>query len=83
MVLIPQWKKFYKRWSTWLLGLIPLITATRDFFPTLQDYIPLEWYKGLMIVLSVAAFIALQIKQQTVSGPDRAVESQEPVNVKP
>lgn len=83
MVLIPQWKKFYKRWSTYLLGLIPLVTAAREFAPTLQDYIPLEQYKTLMVILSVAAFVALQIKQHSVSGPDRAVESQEPVNDKP
>lgn len=83
MTLIPQWKKFYKRWSTWLLGLIPLITATRDFFPTIQEYIPLDWYKMMMVILSVAAFLALQIKQRSVSGPDRSVESQEPIHEKP
>lgn len=80
MVLIPQWKKFYKRWSTWLLGLIPFLTALRDFIPTLQQYIPLEQYKMLMIIIPFVVFIALQIKQHSVSGVDRAVESQEPIS---
>lgn len=69
MTLIPQWRLWWKRWSTWLLGLIPIITAARDFAPTLQEWIPIDIYKLLMIILSVGAFVAIQIKQRSVSIP--------------
>lgn len=67
MTLIPQWRLWWKRWSTWLLSLIPIVTAARDNLPQLQQYIPLDTYKTLMIVLSIAAFIAIQIKQRELS----------------
>jgi hypothetical protein len=56
--------------------LIPIITAARDFAPTLQDWIPIDIYKLLMIVLSVGAFVAIQIKQRSVSIPPQVPPSE-------
>lgn len=71
MQLIPQWKLFYKRWSTWLLGAIPVLTAAVSFMPSIQEFIHPELYKTIMVGLSVSVFIALQIKQKSVSGTNQ------------
>lgn len=68
MQLIPQWKLFYKRWSTWLLGAIPVLTAAVSFMPSIQEYIHPDAYKTIMVILSLSVFVALQIKQKSVSG---------------
>lgn len=68
MQLIPQWKSFYKRWSTWLLASGGALSAAMSFMPTIQDYIAQDDYKMIMLGLSVATFLALHIKQDSVSG---------------
>lgn len=71
MQLIPQWKLFYKRWSTWLLGAIPVLTAAVSFMPSIQEFVNPELYKTIMVILSVSVFVAIQIKQNSVSGPSK------------
>lgn len=68
MQLIPQWRKWYKRWSTWLLACIPTLTAAREFMPELKDLIDPDLYKATLVFLSIAVFFALQVKQNSVSG---------------
>ncbi|MNE12810.1 hypothetical protein D3C81_1758440 [compost metagenome] len=70
MTLIPQWRKWWRRWSTWLLALIGGINLNDvlGWLPSIQQYMDPVHYKYLMISLSVAAFLALQIHQPTVSG---------------
>lgn len=68
MKLIPQWKMFWKRWSTYLILAIPALDAARDFLPQVQDVISPDIYKRVSALLAVAAFIAIQIKQNSVSG---------------
>lgn len=68
MQFIPQWKLFYKRWSTWLLSAIPVLTAAVSFMPSIQEFVHPELYKTIMVILSVSVFVALQIKQKSVSG---------------
>lgn len=68
MKLIPQWKKWWKRHSVQLLALIPVITALREQLPMVREYISPDVYGYAMAGLSVAAIIAMQIKQVSVSG---------------
>jgi len=67
MTLVPQWRKWYKRWSTWLLALAGGLSAVTAFMPSVQAYLPPETYKMIMLGLSVTTFVALQIKQKSVS----------------
>lgn len=67
--LIPNWRAWYKRWSTWLLASAGVISGLMTFMPSVQEYIDPETYKMIMLGLSVATFFALQVKQKSVSGP--------------
>lgn len=69
MELIPNWKAWYKRWSTWLLASAGILTALMTFMPTIQEYIEPGAYKMIMLGLSIATFISIQIKQNSVSKP--------------
>lgn len=69
MELIPNWKSWHKRWSTWLLASAGVISGLMTFMPSVQEYIAPETYKMIMLGLSVATFFALQVKQNSVSGP--------------
>jgi hypothetical protein len=66
--LIPHWKAWYKRWSTWLLASAGMLSSMMAFMPSVQEYIDPHAYKMIMLGLSVATFIALQVKQASVSG---------------
>lgn len=68
MQLIPHWKKAWRRYSTWLALLIPLLAALREALPELREVIPLETYKYISGGLGFAVVIAMQIKQRSVSG---------------
>lgn len=67
MSLIPHWRSWYKRWSTWLLAFGGGLSALHGFMPSVQEYIQPETYKMIMLGLSVATFVALQIKQKSVT----------------
>lgn len=71
MQLIPQWRKCWKRWSTWLLSAIPILTAAVSFMPSIQEFIHPDLYKSIMVALSVSVFVAIQIKQNSVSGSSK------------
>jgi len=67
MALVPQWRRWYRRWSTWLLALSWCLSAVMGFMPSVQEYILPDTYKMIMLGLSIATFIALQIKQPSVT----------------
>lgn len=67
MKLIPQWKKWWKRYSVQLLALIPLITIARDQLPMLQGMMSPSAYSYTMAGLAIAATLAMQVKQASVS----------------
>lgn len=67
MVLVPQWRRWYKRWSTWLLAFSGCLSAFMGFMPSVQEYIQPDTYKMIMLGLSITTFIALQIKQPSVT----------------
>jgi len=71
MQLIPQWRAWYKRWSTWLLGLIAAVNLNDvvQWLPSVQQYIDPTTYRYVMIGLSVSVFVAMHIPQKSVSGP--------------
>lgn len=66
--MIPQWKKWWRRWSTWLALTLPAMTVAREALPNLQDLIPLPQYKLIAGVLGFVIVIAMNIKQNSVSG---------------
>lgn len=71
---VDNWRLWYRKWSFYFIGAIPIITAAREFFPELKDAISPEAYKFCMTGLSVAGFIASQIKQQALSVPPKELE---------
>lgn len=70
MQLIPQWRAWYKRWSTWLLLVLGGINLNDilGWLPSIQQYMDPTVYRYTMLGLSLATFIALQIRQHSVSG---------------
>ena len=72
VALIPQWKQCWRRYSTYLILAIPVLDAARDFLPQVQEVISPDLYKRVSAGLAIAAFIAIQIKQNSVSGGDKA-----------
>lgn len=70
MELIPNWRKWYKRWSTWLLILIGGINLNDvlGLMPSIQQYIDPEVYRYLMIGLPLLIIVVTNIKQNSVSG---------------
>lgn len=68
MTLIPNWKKWWKRHSVYVVGLMPAISYAREHIAELKDYLPTEIYSGVMVLLFVAFLIVLNIKQKSVSG---------------
>jgi len=71
MQLIPQWRVCYKRWSTWLLVILggANLNDILGFLPSIQQYMDPTVYRYTMLGLSVATFVAIQIRQHSVSGP--------------
>lgn len=71
MQLIPQWRVWYKRWSTWLLVVLGGINLNDilGWLPSVQQYMDPTVYRYTMLGLSLATFVAIQIRQNSVSGP--------------
>lgn len=63
-----MWRKWWKRYSTWLSLSLPILTVAREALPNLQELIPLAQYKLIMGVLGFAIVIVVNIKQNSVSG---------------
>lgn len=68
MQLIPQWKLWYRRFSTWIITMIPVIELLRQNLPALQGVLPGNAYQVAYAVIVVLAVVAMQIKQQSLSG---------------
>jgi len=68
---VDNWRLWYKKWSTWIVAAIPVITVAREAFPALVDVIPLETYKMIMAALAFASIVAIQIKQRSISVPPK------------
>lgn len=68
MQLIPQWKLWYRRFSTWIITMIPFIELLRQNLPSLQGVMPSNVYQIAYAVLVALAVVAMQIKQESVSG---------------
>ncbi len=71
MQLIPQWRVWYKRWSTWLLIVLGGINLNdvMQWLPSMQQYMDPSVYRYTMIGLSMATFVAIQVRQTSVAGP--------------
>ena len=70
---IPQWRLWWRRYSTWLALAIPILAGLREALPELREVIPIEAYKYISGGLGFAVVIAMQIKQRSVSGDDHEV----------
>lgn len=71
---IPEWRRWWRRYSTWLALAIPILVTLREALPELKELIPIDAYKYISGGLGFAVVIATNIKQQSVSGD----ESNEP-----
>lgn len=71
MQLIPQWRVWYKRWSTWLLTMLGGLSLTDilGFMPQVQEYIDPQYYKVSMLCLTIGTFLVMHIHQPSLSGP--------------
>jgi hypothetical protein len=71
MELIPQWRVWYKRWSTWLLTTLGgfSLADTLGFMPQIQQFVDPQVYKWVMFGLTIGTFLAIHVKQASVSGP--------------
>lgn len=67
---IPQWRRWWRRYSTWLALAIPILAGLREALPELREIIPIEAYKYISGGLGFAVVIAMQIRQSSVSGSD-------------
>jgi len=69
--LIPNWKAWYKRWSTWLLLILGSINLNDvlGVMPSIQQYVDPELYRYAMIALPFIVIAVTNIKQKSVSGP--------------
>jgi len=66
-----MWRKWWKRYSTYLSLALPALTIAREALPNLQEVIPLAQYKLIIGLLGFLIVIAVNIKQNAVSGgPD-------------
>lgn len=68
--VIPTWRRWWRRYSTWLALAIPVLTALREALPQLQEVIPLDTYKAVSAMLGFAVVLAVHIKQKSVSGDE-------------
>lgn len=68
---VDNWRFWYRKWSFYIIGAIPVLTAAREFFPEIKDAMSPEAYKMCMTGLSVAGFIASQIKQRAIAVPPK------------
>lgn len=66
---VDNWRYWYRKWSFWIISMIPLITAAQLFIPDIQDALPPQTYMVLKSALAVLGFIASQIKQQSIAVP--------------
>lgn len=65
---IQHWRRWWRRYSTWLALAIPIMMALREALPELREVIPLGAYKYISGGLGFAVVIAMNIKQKSVSG---------------
>lgn len=66
---VDNWRYWYRKWSFWIISLIPVITAAQLFIPDVQDLFEPQTYMLLKSGLAVLAFVASQIKQQAIAVP--------------
>lgn len=68
--LIPNWRAWYKRWSTWLLLILGGINLNDviGVMPSIQQYVDPDLYRWIMIALPLAVIAVTNIKQKSVSG---------------
>lgn len=71
MQLIPQWRVWYKRWSTWLLTILSgfSLSDLLGFMPQVQQYIDPQLYKVVMLVLTISTFVVIHISQPSLTEP--------------
>ncbi len=70
MELIPQWKKWWKRWSTWLLLILGSINLNDllGVLPSIQQYMDPQVYRYMMIAMPLLIIVVTNIRQNSVSG---------------
>lgn len=71
MQLIPQWRRCWRRHSTWLLTASAVLGALVQFMPQVREFVDPETYNKIMLCLLPLTFIVLQIKQPAVSGGEK------------
>lgn len=68
---IPTWRRWWRRYSTWLALAIPALGYAREALPQLQEIIDPHAYKVISGLLGFAVVIAVHIRQDSVSGDSK------------
>lgn len=66
---VENWRYWHKKWSFWIISLIPAITAVQLFLPNIDYLFPPTTFLYLKGALAILGFIASQIKQQAIAVP--------------
>lgn len=69
--LVPAAKKWYKRWTTWLLAAAGALSGVQAFMPGVQQYMSPITYSLIMIGLTLVTGVAAQIKQRNMPGGEK------------
>ena len=64
--LIDGWRCGYKLATVWIAAAIVIISASSEYLPALQQYLPADWVKWM----GVAIIVARMIKQTPTTPKD-------------
>ena len=66
---VDNWRYWYRKWSFWIISMIPIISAIQLFLPDIDYLFPATMFLYLKGGLAVIGFVASQIKQQAIEVP--------------
>ena len=66
---VENWRYFYRKWSFWIIGMIPLISAVQLFLPDIDYLFPPTMFLYVKGAIAVIGFVASQIKQDAIQVP--------------
>lgn len=66
---VSNWRYWYRKWSFWIIGMIPTISAVQLFMPDIEYLFPPQTFLYVKGALAVLGFVASQIKQQAIEVP--------------
>lgn len=66
---VDNWRYWYRKWSFWIIGLIPVISFAQLYLPEVESLFEPRTYTLIKAFLAMAGFAASQIKQHSIEVP--------------